>query len=217
MSRGSTWADHSIRPRGRKGQAPRRPTRGNRAGQSPPPRVHCGPSRGRAAPVGGPRRRDADHPGKDRLARSHLRADVQRQERGAHPPHPPGGDRAPARAAVQAVHRRPLQPHEIVSHSQQRLPSTPVASSAGHPGLRRRQDRGGRHRRGPVLRRRAGRRLQQAGRPGQTGHRGRPGHGLPRPAVRPHAASDGHRGVRDQAVGDLRALRESRQPHPAAD
>ena len=76
--------------------------------------------------------------------------------------------------------------------------------------------RSGRHRRGPVLRRRAAGRLRRAGRARRAGDRRRPRPGLPGPAVRADAAPAGDRRVHHQDAGHLRGLRQPGQSHPAA-
>ena len=66
-----------------------------------------------------------------------------------------------------------------------------------------------------VLRCRAARGLQHAGRSGQARHRRGTRSGLSREAVRADPAAAGNRGIHHEDAGDLHGVRRPRQPHAA--
>ena len=99
---------------------------------------------------------------------------------------------------------------DVVSHAGIRMRAVPVASVVGARRARARL-RGGRHRRGPVLRRGDRRRRARARRRRRPRDRGRARPGLPPAPVRADAGATGARRVRRQAAGGLPPLRRRRR------
>ena len=104
---------------------------------------------------------------------------------------------------------------EIVSHSEMRIPSRNVGSSADLLAQVDDNTEVVGIDEGQFFDDRPARGLQHAGEPRQARHRGRARPGLPGQAVRADAAAAGDRGVHHQDAGHLHGVRQPGQPHAA--